>query len=376
MKVSVGGDLSGAVILLSEKGGADEMRAPQKIYGEPFDASCLNGVERRNIIEPDRIAWKLLDVTVVGNNALLYGNQLFVSMPIVTEEQHKKIDIENKYNHHGFLLQADVQSGEKFAYFASARRRNHFPGLGVFFANLEPNNYGSFLFRVLPQMLFLADMDVKFDFYVTSGRTSWFLEALRLANLPIRPVFSVAEVIGDHFQSIITFSDFCIEGWLDAATRRRISKLVENASQAKIEANTSNKKLYISRLLGGGARPHYRRLVNETELASRAQAHGFKLIFPETMLFSQQILTFYNADTVIGPSGSGMLNAIFSPRDTTVVDMESFHNTVRQHARIYSSTGKRYNFLFGSIENKSNRVAFSDWKVDEGLFETCLKEIA
>jgi capsular polysaccharide biosynthesis protein len=302
------------------------------------------------------------------------GDRLFFSSPVVTAEQYDKIAIENNNNHHGFLLKTDIESGDRFSYFVSSRRPNLFRGSGVFFGNLEPNNYGSFLFRVLPQMLFFADMNIDFDFYVTSGRTSWFLEALKLAQLPIRPVFAVADIVGDQFESLFAFSEFCIEGWFDKETNKRLLKLVQKASEAARLKSDLGERLYVSRLLGGGARPHYRRLVNEKELANRAEARGFKVVFPETLLFRDQIVAFSRARVVVGPSGSGMLNAMFSPSGAAVVDMESFHNTVRQHARIYSSTGKAYSFLFGTIENKKVRVAFSDWKVNEDLFDRWLSE--
>lgn len=60
-----------------------------------------------------------------------------------------------------------------------------------------------------------------------------------------------------------------------------------------------------------------------------------------------------------------MLNTLFCRPGGKVLDIESFHGTVRQHARIYSSAGHRYGFAFGRFDpdDKRNPKFIRRWTV-------------
>jgi capsular polysaccharide biosynthesis protein len=96
-------------------------------------------------------------------------------------------------------------------------------------------------------------------------------------------------------------------------------------------------------------------------------------VYPETLTFREQIRVFGAARQVVGPSGSGMLNAVFAEDGAKVLDMESFHTTVRQHAKIYASTRKKYSFLFGNLakDDESHPIVRS-WMVPEDSFRAGL----
>lgn len=106
-------------------------------------------------------------------------------------------------------------------------------------------------------------------------------------------------------------------------------------------------RLFVSRRLSHRARPWYRPLINEADLIVSCKERGYVVIHPEAFSLSQQILIFSKANAVIGPSGSGLLNSIFCCEGSVVSDLESFHFTLRQHAKAYASTGTAYGFGFG-----------------------------
>ena len=59
-----------------------------------------------------------------------------------------------------------------------------------------------------------------------------------------------------------------------------------------------------------------------------------------------------------------MLTSIVANPGTTVIDMESYTVSVRQHALLYASTGKRYGFVFGTIDDPTKRpLEFQPWRV-------------
>ena len=122
--------------------------------------------------------------------------------------------------------------------------------------------------------------------------------------------------------------------------------------------------VYVSRSLSRLRAPRYRQLQNELDIEQQARQRGCAVVYPEILPLANQIDLFGRAHRIVGPSGSGMLNAMFAPEGARVLDFELFHVTVRQHAKIYSSTGKVYGFCFGTFDSRDQREnTIRDWSV-------------
>jgi len=62
-----------------------------------------------------------------------------------------------------------------------------------------------------------------------------------------------------------------------------------------------------------------RKLINEDELVSTLEEHGFIEVFTETMSMVDKINLFANADNIIGPIGGGLVNVLFSKSDCNLI---------------------------------------------------------
>ena len=102
----------------------------------------------------------------------------------------------------------------------------------------------------------------------------------------------------------------------------------------------------MSRALSTLRFPGYRVMTNELDIEALVRARGIKVVYPETLSLKEQIRLFHGASRFIGPSGSGMFNLLFAGSPERVVDIETYHVTVRQHAKFYSACGAEYSFLF------------------------------
>ena len=226
----------------------------------------------------------------------------------------------------------------------------------------------------MPQMLLLRDYPFDFDVYIVPDRTPWFREALQLIGLPNRPIFTIREVAGDVFDSIALLNEFDAEGFFSEEIAGRIAALSRTVWPSTIVPSRS--KIYLSRRLSGIERPSYRPLTNEKAVEDVFERRGFRILYPETLSLSEQIGLCRQASAIAGPSGSGMLNAIFAEAGTRVLDLESFHYTVRQHAKIYSSTGKRYAFLFGDVDGSGGRpLHLAPWSVNMDVLDEAISWI-
>lgn len=351
-----------------------QLKPPSKIFGFPNDTSCMNGIRAGEQAVPSVVFSNVPFAKIIGNNFVLgNGGQVFGPSPAETQSELDRIVAQNQENHQGFA--AESVNGALTAYYAAHRDPTHHDIGAVFLHNLEPANYGSFLFRQLPQMLFLRDLPIDFQAYIVPDRTPWLREALQLVGLPNRPIFTVREIAGDTFKSIGLFNEFDAEGFYSEVVASKLMSLARTVWPATL--GKSHRRIYLSRRLGTTYRPDYRPLINEAMVEEVFRRHGYAVVYPETLGFADQIGLFRQASHIAGPSGSGMLNAIFSEPGTKILDMESFHYTVRQHAKIYSSTGKDYAFLFGAIDTRGGRpLHIAPWEVSAELLDKALDWLA
>jgi len=79
-------------------------------------------------------------------------------------------------------------------------------------------------------------------------------------------------------------------------------------------ARPRGRKLYLSRKNSA-----WRRMLNEDEISHALAARGFEILFPEEMSVEDQVRMYQGAKVVVAPNGSSLLNAIFGPKDMTLV---------------------------------------------------------
>jgi capsular polysaccharide biosynthesis protein len=329
----------------------------------------MKGVGRFVHSVPEIKMYRVPNARIIGNNSVLDAkNGIYSPAPATVEGDLQALLNRNKHNHQGFI--AVRRGSETFAHFGARPSSQRIEKDVLLLHNLEPGNYGSFLFRQLPQILLSAKMCPTYDAYVVPDRTPWLYDCLRLCRMDDKPIYTVREVSGDVLRSICVFNEFDSEGVLSESIREKLRGIGDR--MADIDAGPE--RVFVSRRLNGIFRPMYRRLINEAEVEYAAAEAGFNIVCPETLTFRQQIHLFRNARAIAGPSGSGMLNSMFSPREARVLDMESFAFTVRQHAKIYGSSGLSYAFLFGELDAADTRTNYlRAWRAPVGEVRSALK---
>jgi capsular polysaccharide biosynthesis protein len=188
--------------------------------------------------------------------------------------------------------------------------------------------------------------------------------------MPDLPIYTIREIAARPFQSILITSGCDTEGFLTKDIAAGMRTLAETVCAGA----DSNEKIYVSRLLSSTGRRAYRVLQNEPEVEKRAQARGYRVVYPETLSLAGQLKAFGTASHIFGPSGSGMLNTAFARTGTKVADLESFTNCVRQHAKLYCSSGKQFAFGFGVFASKDADEAphVKSWTIPPSILSDVL----
>ena len=325
------------------------MPAPEFVLGQPEDASCLVGVSACDLRVPEKRIRRFANVQVVGWRSIATRDGFFSSAQNYVEGD---ADAFFATPHEGFAA-----SGRRLHCVSSASPRLVMGGDTLFLSGLEAGNYGSFLFRFLPKLLLFCEMGLAVDHVVVPDKSSFVSQAIAWAGLDCTRLISVREAAGIVFERVYMIDDFEAEGALCASTRDRFAR--------RVGERDPRRAIYVSRYLSHGYRPGYRPLRNELELQRAMARRGLEVVYPELLGFHQQVALFSQARLLVGPSGSGMLNAIFAAAGSRVLDLESYTTTVRQHAKIYGTCGLRYGFCFGNYADAPGPPGFlRAWTVE------------
>ncbi len=314
---------------------------PAFVLGEPEDPSCLDDVrEPVRLQVPAKTIRSFRDVRIVGWRSLLSGDGFYSTRRGFREEEGS-LEAWSGGIYDGFV----VKDGA-LIHAAGDDDRRSINGNTLFLSGVELGNYGSFVFRLLPKLLFFREHGIGVDQIVVPIRTSAIEDAVGMAGLGGVPLYAVRESLALEFETVYAVDDFDIKGGMCAASMSRLRSLAPGHS--------GKGAIFVSRRLNAH-NPTYRPLANAAEVERAAERMGFRIVFPESMRFPRQVALFAASDSIVGPSGSGMLNTLFCRPGCKVLDIESFHSTVRQHARIYSSSGHRYGFAFGRFDPDDKR---------------------
>ncbi len=128
--------------------------------------------------------------------------------------------------------------------------------------------------------------------------------------------------------------------------------------------NNQYKKIYIKRNSG------YRNLTNQNKIEQSLSKHGFKIIEPEKLSFSEQVSIFRQADVVVGPTGAAFANLVFCQPNAQIIILAYWHPSMVYWywQNLACATGKRIKYVLGKVKNKD--IPHSDFTVKcEEIFD-------
>ncbi len=352
--------------------GANEVaqfRLPDRVFGVPEVPSCMAGIADTMINLPVPTIYEIAKGRVVGHSAVIDpAGRLSMPAPVSNRNQVSRLLDANSSVHEGFLLQEHDNCVTLLS--LSPFHADVIDKTALFIHDLEAGNYGSFIIRQLPQLIVAQMAKLRFDCYITPSRTPWLMQALELLGMPNLPIYTTREVAARPFQSILITSGCDTEGFFAKNVATRMRSLAETLCAG----SGPDQKIYVSRLLSSTGRRFYRVLQNEPEIEERAQAAGYRVVYPETLSLAEQLKAFGAASHIFGPSGSGMLNTAFARTGAKVADLESFTYCVRQHAKVYCSSGKKFSFGFGTFtSNRADEpLPFKSWIIPPAILADVL----
>jgi capsular polysaccharide biosynthesis protein len=147
----------------------------------------------------------------------------------------------------------------------------------------------------------------------TPGVLDVYTEIARCAGLLARPIINERE-----HEPVRVKKLYVVEGF--ALTDRYLSPLLADFAREVVNScatsGPATRKLYVPRHDGQG-----RVATNEAEVWRELEARGFELVRPETLAWTDQVRLFAQASHMVGPMGSGLANALFSPAGSRLLTL-------------------------------------------------------
>jgi capsular polysaccharide biosynthesis protein len=274
------------------------------------------------------------------------------------ENQMRRLSRPDEFSNELTGLVPTGQHG-RFRFDSRGRNHQHLEGAVTVLCSDEPLSYGSFLFRVVPKVVALRELDLVDATCVAYAHQKPFMDLLTLCGLPperivlqdLRGLTSIERAIIPCMRAQHTY--------FDPESFELFAELRARYGQPR-----SNRRIYVSRLGLNAAGWSRRIMVNEAELISRLSATGFDIVEPEGLSVREQIETFSSASIVVGPSGSGLFNAVFCHPGTWMIDIQSEPQWIYSYTGMYASLGLNYGIFVGKADPGDTAPVHRRWSVN------------
>lgn len=96
----------------------------------------------------------------------------------------------------------------------------------------------------------------------------------------------------------------------------------------------------------------YRFMHNQDEVTRLLTQYGFKAHDLEDLSFAEQVTLFYDAEMVVSPHSSGLINLLFAPKHTKVLEISAL-SPEPSFFSLSQALGQEYYYLFGKEAERS-----------------------
>ena len=194
------------------------------------------------------------------------------------------------------------------------------------------DNYWHWLFDVLPRIDIcenIIELD-KIDFFLLPNNKRKFqIETLEILGIPqrkqissvnFRHIISKELYVTNHPVVLTNDATNDIQNmplWISEWLKK---KFIKKNINEKVDFS---KKIYIDRSDSVSNVKDLRSITNEEEIKQFLLQNGFKIIKLGDLHFKDQVLTFNNADIIVGLHGAGFANLTFCKSNTKIIELRN-----------------------------------------------------
>ena len=230
---------------------------------------------------------------------------------------------------------------------------------GLMLFGLQSGNYGHWLLEYVSRMLWFNDGACPdgFPICIDDHMPDTHRQIIALMDERSRPVLPLPAIpirvreLG--VAPVPTFFPFDIRAGFpvyDAIWPRDVlgamrCKILERLAARGLNLQQTGRRLFLSRQGYG-----QRQLVNEAEIADILSRHGFEVVHPERLSFSEQVELYHAAEIVVGSASSALYNCLFCRPGTQIIALihEELSFPFRGFTSAIESFGAQLLFIRGT----------------------------
>ncbi len=217
-------------------------------------------------------------------------------------------------------------------------------------------NYFHWILECLPRMKFLADYLEILDGIIMPGRILPFhVESMRALGVEPDRFVSCSERMNIEIERLFVPKYFARDNpprWLHKWYKETF--LSTQISHLNFKPRI---KIYVTRSDAGT-----RNCVNDDEVFSILEPHGFQKISLTGMPFLEQAKLFYLAEKIVAHHGAGLANLVFCREDTELLEIFSIYWMAPSSFALAKSVGM--NYRFSVAESEAEQSKFVDNRVE------------
>ena len=203
---------------------------------------------------------------------------------------------------------------------------------GIYLSGLASNSFGHWMPEFLPKLQFLKihpnfkNLPIIVD---NDMPQTHFEHLTRLVNNPLLKLCNNESFICKNLLVAPSPSFFPVDTFPNKVPTHRLQGISPRAMHF-IRGDTLNRATITPsrRIFLGRKNMKWRRLINEEEIGHNLAGLGFTTVFIEEMSAEKQIELFQEAEWIVAPNGSALLNLIFANTNTKliVLSQPNLHN--------------------------------------------------
>jgi len=288
-----------------------------------------------------------------GTNTAIAGNVIVC---------HDLYDFEREYTSEEFHFRTRINPKHKKMFIQQQLESSNHVSEAVSFVDALSFNYAHWLTEVLPKIaLFCADQRFKdVPIIVDDLLHDNIMESLFCVAGQEREIICLPTGVNLHCDKLYLISSTgyvpfewrgrkhpdCSHGIFSPKAFNCLLNHLKPTKKA-FSKGVYPKKIYLRR------NSNIRNLSNAKEVEKLFKSHGYMVVEPEKLTFSQQVALFSNAKYIAGASGAAFANLIFAPQDSKITILISKHpDTIYWYwQNIACACGNSINYIFGSISD-------------------------
>lgn len=233
------------------------------------------------------------------------------------------------------------------------------------------SNYYHFIFDIIARIHLIQKSQVNVDKYIINGCKMEFQKKwLQLIDIPLDKLWITDKDLHIEATNIIVPSYDQPVGHAAPWAIKYLNSIGQKMYNLNInQFNNYPKKMYLPR-----SHMSYRRVSNELDVKKHLMALGFSDIYPEQFPIEKQFQIFFNAETIVAPSGAALTNLLFCKPKTKLLLFQPKGLEDISYYIICNVLKIDYYLIEGNvIENKNFPLNLADLSINTNNLKSILK---